>query len=212
MSAIMFRRRAFEPAVRQIPTRRWLRLTATPYRRDRLDDLIALQIGPARHIISHHAESSRGAPGHAAELPYLDTASGTPVSRLARVLHVHPTRYRYAGDADPSAPGGMAAIYQDLAADDTRTSQATVDVAGALARGRNCLVLTKWITHLDRLVEALREKGFDPVVLRCGMGARARAAAIARLKLQADGGAAAGGRYWTFHRGRLRFHDDVVRL
>ena len=38
---------AFEHAVRQIPARRWLGLTATPYRRDKLDDLIALQVGPS---------------------------------------------------------------------------------------------------------------------------------------------------------------------
>ncbi len=31
---------AFEHAVRQIPVRRWLGLTATPYRRDGLDELI----------------------------------------------------------------------------------------------------------------------------------------------------------------------------
>ncbi len=43
---------AFEHAVRQIPARRWLGLTATPYRRDQLDDLIALQLGPIRHTIS----------------------------------------------------------------------------------------------------------------------------------------------------------------
>jgi superfamily II DNA or RNA helicase len=40
---------AFEHAVKQIPARRWLGLTATPYRRDKLDDLIALQLGPVRH-------------------------------------------------------------------------------------------------------------------------------------------------------------------
>jgi hypothetical protein len=42
---------AFEHAVRQIPARRWLGLTATPYRRDQLDDLIALQLGPIRHTL-----------------------------------------------------------------------------------------------------------------------------------------------------------------
>jgi superfamily II DNA or RNA helicase len=79
----------------------------------------------------------------------------------------------------------MAAIYQDLAADDARTAQ-VVAVVNALARGWHCLVLTKWIIHLDRLADALRQNGFDPVVLRGGMDARARAAAIARLKPQAD--------------------------
>jgi superfamily II DNA or RNA helicase len=43
---------AFEHAVKQIPARRWLGLTATPYRRDKLDDLIALQVGPVRHTIT----------------------------------------------------------------------------------------------------------------------------------------------------------------
>ena len=45
---------AFEHAVEQIPARRWLGLTATPYRRDQLDDLIALQLGPVRHTMSRH--------------------------------------------------------------------------------------------------------------------------------------------------------------
>ena len=43
---------AFEHAVKQIPARRWLGLTATPYRRDKLDDLITLQLGPVRHTIT----------------------------------------------------------------------------------------------------------------------------------------------------------------
>ena len=43
---------AFEHAVKQIPARRWLGLTATPYRRDKLDDLIAMQVGPVRYTIS----------------------------------------------------------------------------------------------------------------------------------------------------------------
>jgi superfamily II DNA or RNA helicase len=43
---------AFEHAVRQIPARRWLGLTATPYRRDKLDDLIAMQVGPVQHTIA----------------------------------------------------------------------------------------------------------------------------------------------------------------
>ena len=105
-----------------------------------------------------------------------------PAQRLC--LRVHPTRFCYTGDADPSAPGGMAAIYRDLAADDTRTAQVAADVCEALARGRHCLVLTQRTAHLDRLATALREAGHDPVVLRGGMGAKARTAALARLHPQ----------------------------
>lgn len=84
------------------------------------------------------------------------------------------------GDADPQAPGGMAAIYRDLTVDDSRTRQITADVAAALHRGRHCLVLTQWVAHLQALAAALQATGHEPVVLRGGMTARARAAALAR--------------------------------
>jgi superfamily II DNA or RNA helicase len=175
---------AFEHVVKQIPARCWLGLTATPYRRDKLDDLIALQVGPIRHTITFPVGQR------------LDVASepvGSGQASLGIELHeltrrpspdlrVHPTRFCYAGQAEPTAPGGIAAIYQDLANDQERTAQVVGDVAEALARNRHCLVLTQWLDHLDRLASALRDQGHDPVVLRGGMGAKARAAALARLE------------------------------
>jgi superfamily II DNA or RNA helicase len=164
---------AFEEAVKQIPVRRWLGLTATPYRRDKLDDLIAMQVGPTRHTITGPREPANGTdmiPGSA------------PGGRPTPVLHVHPTRYAYTGDAAPSAPGGMSLIYKDLIADENRTRQIAADVNAALGRGRNCLVLTNWTAHLQILAGALREAGHDPVLLKGGMGARERAAALGRLQ------------------------------
>jgi hypothetical protein len=169
---------AFEQAVKQIPVRHWLGLTATPYRRDRLDDLIALQVGPVRHTITGPREPS----GTADMIP-----GSAPDGRPTRVLHVHPTRYVYAGGAVPSAPGGMTFIYKDLIADQERIHQVTADVAAALARGRNCLVLTNWTAHLHALADALRLLGHDPVLLKGGMGAKERAAALARRCPQPGG-------------------------
>jgi superfamily II DNA or RNA helicase len=169
---------AFEQAVKQIPVRRWLGLTATPYRRDKLDDLIHMYLGPVRHTITSPREAVDGVgmiPGSA------------PGGRPAPLLHLHRTRYCYSGDASPRTPGGMSVIYKDLIADDERTRQVTADVATALAQGRNCLVLTTWTTHLDKIANALRKLGHDPVVLRGGMGARQRAAALARLQPQPGG-------------------------
>ncbi len=40
-----------ERAVRQLPIRRWLGLTATPYRSDGLDQMILMQCGPVRHRV-----------------------------------------------------------------------------------------------------------------------------------------------------------------
>ncbi len=169
---------AFADAVGQIPVRRWLGLTATPYRRDKLDDLITMHVGPVRHTIT----GPRGLANNAPMLP--GTASGR---HPAPVLRLHPTRYCYTGDASPSTPGGITVIYKDLIADEPRTSQVTADVAAALFRGRNCLVLTNWTAHLTKLADALRALGHDPVILRGGMGARDRAAALARLQPQPGG-------------------------
>ena len=169
---------AFEDAVRQIQARRWLGLTATPYRRDKLDDLIGMQVGPVRHTIATPRQAADG----------MHMLPGTaPGGRPTPVLHVHPTAYRYAGDASPSTPGGMAAIYKDLIASDERTRQVIADVTVSLAEGRNCLVLTNWTGHLDTIASALRALGHDPVILKGGMGAKDRAAALARLTPKAGG-------------------------
>jgi superfamily II DNA or RNA helicase len=168
---------AFEDAVKQIPVQRWLGLTATPYRRDKLDDLITMQVGPVRHTIAGLRETAYGT-----MLP-----GTTPGGRPSPVLHLHSTRYCYTGNASPSAPGGITVIYKDLIANELRTRQVVADVAAALSRGRNCLVLTNWTAHLDNLADALRAMGHDAVILRGGMGAKARAAALARLQPQSGG-------------------------
>ncbi|GAA1275753.1 DEAD/DEAH box helicase [Pseudonocardia aurantiaca] len=161
---------AFENAVRQIRGKWWLGLTATPYRRDELDDLIALQLGPVRHTMSAPA------PGTLASA----AAGGIP----ERLLAVHATAFDYRGDADPSAPGGIAAIYRDLVGDEHRNTQLVTDVMAALDRGSHCLVLTQWTAHVDALAEKLRDAGRDPIVLRGGMGARKRVTTLDQLRPQ----------------------------
>jgi superfamily II DNA or RNA helicase len=164
----------FEYAVRQIPARRWLGLTATPYRRDQLDDLIALQLGPIRHTMTQARPGTLSAP-----------LSGLPAPEPD--LRLHTTTFRYTGDIDPSAPGGIAAVYRQLIADAARNDQILDDIVAALERERNCLVLTQWVGHLDLLDVQLRQRGYDPVVLQGGMGAKARAAALSRIDGKASG-------------------------
>jgi superfamily II DNA or RNA helicase len=161
---------AFEAAVRAIPARRWLGLTATPYRRDGLDDLIGFQLGPVRHTL---------------EAPDPDTLEGVSADRPRLVLHVHPTTFRYDATADLSAPGAIAAVHRELAANPARNEQILADVADAHTRGRHCLVLAQRTVHVDQLAAALTEHGLDPVILKGGMGARARAAATERLAVTA---------------------------
>ena len=158
---------AFEAAVRALPARRWLGLTATPYRRDRLDDLIGFQLGPVRHTL---------------ETAEHGTLEESTADRPAPVLVVHPTTFAYDGPADLSAPGAIAGVYRDLAADAARNQQILDDIVEAMSRGRNCLVLTQRKAHVDHLAQRLTDQGLDPVVLKGGMGAGARAAAMRRLQ------------------------------
>ena len=137
-----------------------------------------MQVGPVRHTITTPRQAADG-PGM---LP-----GSAPGGRPTPVLHLHPTAYRYTGAASPTTPGGMALIYKDLIASDERTRQVIADVTASLAQGRNCLVLTNWTGHLEKMASALRELGHDPVILRGGMGAKTRAAAIARLARQPGG-------------------------
>ena len=157
---------AFETAVRAIPARYWVGLTATPYRRDGLDDLIGFQLGPVRHTFTH------ADPG---------TLEGAGADRPRPVLVVHATSFRLEDPVDLSIPGAIAGVHRALAEDEARNGQILTDVVEALGRGRHCLVLAQRTGHVDHLATALAERGLDPVVLKGGMGAKQRAAAITRL-------------------------------
>lgn len=99
---------AFERAVHQIPVRRWLGLTATPYRRDGLDELISQQCGPVRYQTKHDKR---------------DTLDGG--RQLRRELLVTPTEFCYTTDDDLSRPGAIHAVYRALVDDADRHQQSS---------------------------------------------------------------------------------------
>jgi superfamily II DNA or RNA helicase len=143
----------FERAVRQIPVRRWVGLTATPYRRDRLEPIMKMYCGPIRH---------RMAQSEAAQL-------------LHRQVVVHTTSH-------VATPGE---VYQEtiagLVSDDDRTASICDHVLAASREGRNSLVLTRWTKHLQAIVASLGTRGLTPLVLRGGMGKKARSAVVEQL-------------------------------
>ncbi|WP_408637351.1 DEAD/DEAH box helicase [Nocardia aurea] len=152
---------AFTEVLNTIPAKNWLGLTATPYRRDQLDDLIFHQLGSHTHTIEAPTA------GH---LPSRDTEPAPHP-----VLHVHHTAFAYDGDADPTRGGGMAEIYRALASDQDRLTQIVDDVTASHRDGANILVLTTWIGHLTAIAERLTSAGCgEVIVLRGGMGARER--------------------------------------
>jgi hypothetical protein len=148
--------RSFELAVRDARCRRWVGLTATPYRRDGLEAVITMQCGPVRH-----------------EIALADTAA----AKLTRRLHVHETRCS-AGAREISA---IQDAFRALVTDEARTRQIAADIAAAVKEGRNVLVLTQWTEHLDALATLLEQDALAPLVLKGGLGKKARAAVIEQL-------------------------------
>ncbi len=139
---------SFESCVRTAPTRRWVGLTATPYRRDGLEGIIALQCGPTRHETK---------PGDVTE-----------TALVQRRLIVHPTNF-----VDDDDTASIQAIFGALANDAGRTEAICSDVATAATAGRTCLVLTQRTNHIDAIVERLARAGHEAHVLKGGLGKKA---------------------------------------
>jgi hypothetical protein len=146
----------FERCVRQMPVRRWLGLTATPYRRDGLQGLITMYCGPVRHDGTRRHLESNG---------------------IELTLHVHHTGHE---GSDPETTS-IQQVFGDLVRDDIRSACIADDVVDAVRRGRSCVVLTQWTEHLERIVDAIEERGVRPLVLRGGIGKKARAAVLHEL-------------------------------
>lgn len=164
---------AFTHVMNQIPAARWLGLTATPYRRDGLEELIFHQLGTK----SHEFATLRSG-----QLP--EDSSAIPAPALE--LKVHQTSFDYAGEASPSDPGGLHEIYQELIVDPGRLAQLIDDIARAYAAGAKALVLSTWKNHLELLEQGLKERGITPVVLTGELKSKERVAAIAEIEKTAE--------------------------
>ncbi|MFI5905949.1 TOTE conflict system archaeo-eukaryotic primase domain-containing protein [Dactylosporangium sp. NPDC051541] len=158
---------AYEHSVKRIAAQFWLGLTATPARRDGLGQLVTWQLGPVRHTMSE-AE--------------LDTIVAALLDEAGpqRVLHVHETEFR-ASEVDLDAPGALAEVHRKLTLNEARNAQIVDDVAAALARRRNCLVLTRRVAHVEILAGLLAARGHQALVLQGAMSTTDRRAVVDRL-------------------------------
>ena len=152
---------SFSTCMQTARTRRWLGLTATPYRRDKLEALIGFQCGPTRHEIKPAAV-------HGAEL-------------VRRELVVHHT----ATEATEDQAAHIQQVFTVIVEDHRRTAQICHDVQRACDAGRTCLVLTQRTDHIDAIVDGLAALGHTPQVLRGGLGKRARQAVADSLSTRA---------------------------
>ena len=148
---------SFEASVRLAPVRCFLGLTATPYRRDGLQEIITMQCGPIRHFI---------------------TPKDGPVADLVLELEVRETGLAIAGAGETP----IQEVFRLLVEDEARTALVCDDVVEALGEGRRCLVLSQWKEHCRLVADGLRARGIAPFVLEGGLGKRARDAIVERIE------------------------------
>jgi superfamily II DNA or RNA helicase len=86
-----------------------------------------------------------------------------------------------AAKIDQDAPSPIAEAHRALTLDNDRNEQIAGDVHAALTRGRNCLILTRRVAHLETLTSLLAGRGHEPLVLQGGMPAKERRAIVERL-------------------------------
>ena len=143
---------SFAACVETARSRRWLGLTATPYRRDKLEAIIGFHCGPTRHEIK---------PG---------SVEGAELVRRELVVHTTAT------EVNEEEATHIQSVFAALVDDDRRTAQICADVHTAVGSRRTCLVLTQRTDHIDAIVDQLATLGVDALVLKGGLGKKARAA------------------------------------
>jgi len=156
---------SYEEVVAQIGAAWWLGLTATPDRKDGLEQLTNWQLGPIRHVMHDVLPS--------------EASLVAPYDGPARILRVHETGFAVASDFDPTAPGAMAQLGGMIAADGERNRQIAGDIQQALGHGRKCLVLSRRRDQLVALADLLPDCG--AMIMRGGTGRKALAAIRAKL-------------------------------
>ncbi len=114
------------------------------------------------------------------EITY-DRVAGAGVER---VLLSHTTGHEPPSDEELS----IQAVFRSLVEDVERSRQICGDVASAIEVQRNCLVLTQWTEHLESLSGELQRLGIEAIVMRGGMGKKARASATVEMRAQASAG------------------------
>ena len=148
----------FERCVRLAANKRWVGLTATPRRRDGLEGILHMQLGPVRHTMN-------------------EDASATVLVRRDLVVHETLT------DPDTPEDAAVQTVLGRVAADEERTRGICVDVADAHRRGRNVLVFTDRTEHLEALRGELSSRHkLEPAVLKGGTGKKLHKAILEGLR------------------------------
>lgn len=144
----------FESCMRDVSARYILGLTATPYRRDGLEDIITMQCGPIRYRMDERRSS------------------------LQLRLTVRETGFSL--NSEVELP--IQQVFGSLVPDEARNALIEDDVLAALAKGRRCLILSHRREHCRLLAERLAQKGRTPFSLNGSQGKKERTAILKAIQ------------------------------
>lgn len=145
---------SFEAVLKRAPLRYFLGLTATPYRRDRLEELIRMQCGPVRHDMGSSSDD-----------------------KFSLDLHLRPTGFSFEARDERS----IQEIFEALVPNAQRNRLIVRDVVEELESNRRCLVLTQRRDHVEILAELLKGEGKDPIKLDGSLNKKSREEVFDRL-------------------------------
>jgi hypothetical protein len=147
---------SFERVLSEVKARFITGLTATPRRRDGLQPILHMQLGPVRFVVDSRSKG--------AELPFKCTLI-----------------MRETGFTTQTDHGGIQELYAQLAADRVRNELICADVIHAIDEGRSPIVLTERRNHLEYFTEHLRGHARHLFVLHGSMKTKQRRETIASL-------------------------------
>jgi len=139
--------------VTQIPARYVLGLTATPYRRDKLDAVIGWYLGAT-----------------VARIDKADLQDRLITPRIVK----RDTGLRLFGDT-------FTGLVSDIVAAQDRNRLIVADVVGMVAAGRRCLILSDRVGHVEQLAEMLTTSGVTAAALHGQMRKRKRGEVVEAL-------------------------------
>jgi len=139
--------------VSQFPARYLLGLTATPFRRDKLDQVIFWHVGPIVARISKE-----------------DLADWLITPHVVK----RDTGLTLRGDS-------FTELVSTLVGDSERNRLLLADVVAAVHAGRRCLVLSERVGHVEQPTAMLQGAGVAAAALHGGLGKRERTAVVAAM-------------------------------
>jgi superfamily II DNA or RNA helicase len=163
---------SFEALMKQFPAKFVLGLTATPYRKDRLEKILFHQCGPVRHEIK--------------------SADG---GKLGKSVTIRETGFRLPDDVGPKPPYHV--IAQLVTTDPRRNASIVADIVSALKAERFPLVISDRKDQIESLrsmiVESAKGEGSNLGALRTfrlegGMSAKERRGILAEIGLTREEG------------------------